>query len=454
VVLSNGTIINANPSQNADLHKALKGGGNNFGIVTRFDIRAFRQGRIWSAWTYAAPGRKNIPNRWFEYFASSRNRDLGGMIMYYANYIQGSWVNQAFISYVHPQENPQVFSGLLNSSTTGNAGITMMQEVTRKNAITTPAGTRASFSTFTIVNSARYMEALLELGEQYAKSLRTLSTMNLIFEPLWTAPRLQSFQYGGGNVLGLEDEQRDLVIVLIHSVWSDAMESRQVKSNMREFINRAERLAQQMGVHHPYKYLNYAESFQDVISSYGSASVDFMIHTSEKYDPIQLWQRRVPGGFKLPRRNQGNSYIPTPAVEEPRSTASKSPAPANTARQTQARAKPTMAPQRQDIPPDMPHSQPQPGLPQSKPQDEPQDGPQDELEPQTQPKYPRQPLGAYRPSGEYRQPNQPYVQPYPFTGYPPQQAYPYYYPNTQYYYPAPGSYFGPASRSGFQYSPY
>lgn len=41
VVLANGSIVNANADENADLYKALKGGGNNFGIVTRFDMRTF-----------------------------------------------------------------------------------------------------------------------------------------------------------------------------------------------------------------------------------------------------------------------------------------------------------------------------------------------------------------------------------------------------------------------------
>jgi FAD/FMN-containing dehydrogenase len=40
VVLANGTIINANQTANADLWRALKGGSNNFGIVTRFDMEA------------------------------------------------------------------------------------------------------------------------------------------------------------------------------------------------------------------------------------------------------------------------------------------------------------------------------------------------------------------------------------------------------------------------------
>ena len=41
IALANGDIINANASANPDLYRALKGGGSNYGIVTRFDLEAF-----------------------------------------------------------------------------------------------------------------------------------------------------------------------------------------------------------------------------------------------------------------------------------------------------------------------------------------------------------------------------------------------------------------------------
>lgn len=47
IVLSSGCIINANASNHAQLYRALKGGGNNFGIVIRFDLKTFEQGKLW-----------------------------------------------------------------------------------------------------------------------------------------------------------------------------------------------------------------------------------------------------------------------------------------------------------------------------------------------------------------------------------------------------------------------
>lgn len=46
-MLANGTITDANATFNSDLFVALKGGTNNFGIVTRFDIKTFFQGQLW-----------------------------------------------------------------------------------------------------------------------------------------------------------------------------------------------------------------------------------------------------------------------------------------------------------------------------------------------------------------------------------------------------------------------
>jgi hypothetical protein len=51
VVLANGSIIHANRHSHEDLWKALKGGGANFGIVTRFEMEAFQAQNITKATT-------------------------------------------------------------------------------------------------------------------------------------------------------------------------------------------------------------------------------------------------------------------------------------------------------------------------------------------------------------------------------------------------------------------
>jgi FAD/FMN-containing dehydrogenase len=54
-VLSDGGIVNANATSRSDLFAALKGGQNNFGIVTRFDLKAYPATNIWGGRIVYAP---------------------------------------------------------------------------------------------------------------------------------------------------------------------------------------------------------------------------------------------------------------------------------------------------------------------------------------------------------------------------------------------------------------
>lgn len=45
--MANGSMANINYDSHPDLFWALRGGGPNFGIVTRFDLETYRQGPVW-----------------------------------------------------------------------------------------------------------------------------------------------------------------------------------------------------------------------------------------------------------------------------------------------------------------------------------------------------------------------------------------------------------------------
>ncbi|QSS60388.1 FAD binding domain-containing protein, partial [Histoplasma capsulatum] len=48
VVIANGRILNVNKQSHPDLYWALRGGGNNFGIVTRFDLATYPVEELWA----------------------------------------------------------------------------------------------------------------------------------------------------------------------------------------------------------------------------------------------------------------------------------------------------------------------------------------------------------------------------------------------------------------------
>ncbi|KAI9676693.1 MAG: hypothetical protein M1822_008256 [Bathelium mastoideum] len=60
-VLANGSIINANRTSNSDIFYAMQGGGNQFGIVTKFTLKTFDIGQVWGGTkTYAGSDYKTL----------------------------------------------------------------------------------------------------------------------------------------------------------------------------------------------------------------------------------------------------------------------------------------------------------------------------------------------------------------------------------------------------------
>jgi hypothetical protein len=64
-------------------------------------------------------------------------------------------------------------------------------------------------------------------------------------------------------------------------------------------LSRIEKESAIRGTAVPYKFLNYASQFQDPIGSNGAGNKKKLQEVSSKYDPEGLFQKAVPGGFKL-----------------------------------------------------------------------------------------------------------------------------------------------------------
>lgn len=52
-----------------------------------------------------------------------------------------------------------------------------------------------------------------------------------------------------------------------------------------------------------FRYLNYSDISQDPLSTYGENNIKQMQEVAVKYDPNGIYQRLVPGGFKISRVN-------------------------------------------------------------------------------------------------------------------------------------------------------
>jgi hypothetical protein len=243
---------------------------------------------------------------WFQNFANSSSStwDPNGMTMFTLGSITGTiTAGGTLATYARPQSTvPQVFEPFWKASINAATKRTTVKEVASTNAALASSGGKTLWATTTHINSAAYMKAIMDLAAIKSKEMPSLSTgIQLMFEPLWQQSRTKAFASTGGNVLGLEDSNEDLVIVLATTTWSFASSDVIVNKVMKQFIEQAEEVSKKMGVWHRFVYPNYAAGWQDPMAGYGGMNLAFMKEVSLKYDPKGVFQGQVPGGFKLQR---------------------------------------------------------------------------------------------------------------------------------------------------------
>lgn len=119
------------------------------------------------------------------------------------------------------------------------------------------------------------------------------------FQPLPSIVGQRSVERGG-NILGV-DKLKDNAIVLLGSLAVNGADQEAIgRQKILEWKEAVEQYSKSIGAFIDYRYMNYADASQDVLASYGDENVQKMHAVSSKYDPEGIFQKRVPGGFKLP----------------------------------------------------------------------------------------------------------------------------------------------------------
>lgn len=98
----------------------------------------------------------------------------------------------------------------------------------------------------------------------------------------------------GGNTLGLDPADGPLVSVLLLTRWKDAKDDDKIVEAFRGLLEAVDRDAASRGTAVPFKYINYAQGLP------GPHRLLWRREQAQRYDPEGLFQKGVPGGFKLP----------------------------------------------------------------------------------------------------------------------------------------------------------
>lgn len=103
----------------------------------------------------------------------------------------------------------------------------------------------------------------------------------------------------GGNSLGLNPADGPLTLMLLSYSWSKASDDQTIDTIAQKLLMDIDAATQKVGAFNRYRYLNYAASWQNPLSGYGEDNVRKLKSVSKRYDPLQLFQRNCPGGFKV-----------------------------------------------------------------------------------------------------------------------------------------------------------
>lgn len=88
-------------------------------------------------------------------------------------------------------------------------------------------------------------------------------------------------------------------VTFIMPLWSDPQYDEEIYQISEAWARSVQDYATNLGKGHSLEFANYAAPFQDPMASYGPENLGFLKGVSQKYDPDQLFQRAVLGGYKL-----------------------------------------------------------------------------------------------------------------------------------------------------------
>ncbi|KAG9237432.1 hypothetical protein BJ875DRAFT_157184 [Amylocarpus encephaloides] len=298
VVIAGGVVLYVTRQLFPDLFSVLQGGSNNFGIVTRFDLKTFEQGLMSGGVTV--------------YDVSTVTAQLDAFMgfMNPATFDKKATVIQAFVwqaafgplitidmEYALPELNPpalQPFSSI-QPQYQSSQRIAPLSELVTELASFQPSGSRGLYANTVLKPTFDGLKAIYDIWNCTIDSISGVD--GIVFSIIYQ--RVPTTLAGNKNSLGLPSDAGSLVLVELSISWNSASDDTLVATTAKNVITAIENYTKAAGLYNKFKYLNYADSFQEPLSGYGASNLAKMKAASKKYDPLGVFQKAAPGGFKL-----------------------------------------------------------------------------------------------------------------------------------------------------------
>lgn len=311
VVTASGIIVTTSATVFPDLYWALRGGGNNFGIVTKFNMKTFVHGLMWGG------QRAHLESEWdavyqaYYNLAKNAAQDTKQAQIVSFALQNGIKIAAEDLEYSDPTPWPPIFDewkaipAIIDQTSIANLS-TLVQNL----GAGAPDGIQETYWDRTFKLDKDLFKSFIDTFFEMLPAIQDAAGILpvLSFQAI-TVPAMEKMKQNGGNALGLDPTKGPIFICNLAIMWSNPADNARIMTFSNSLYERLVAIAGARGLNNDYIYMNYASPYQDVIASYGAASKQKLKQVSGFFDPTGVFQRLQPGYFKL----EGAPYGPYPA---------------------------------------------------------------------------------------------------------------------------------------------
>jgi FAD/FMN-containing dehydrogenase len=305
-VTAAGYIVKVTAKSDPELYWALRGGGNNFGIVTAFTFEALPlpNGEMWGGTkTFLEPSFDDVSEAFSDLIENSpEDPNAGAWVAWLQN--SGMKLAATELWYAKPDgDKAAIFHGFQNITAIADSTQNqVLHEYTEALDVSNPQGFREVYYGLTVKANADIAKAARKIFYEELPSTSSVAGANpvLIFQGI-TEGQIAHMSKNGGNPLGISPSDGPLYIIHVASWWQNSSDDATIYSFISKVLSRIKAESKKLDVASDYIYMNYASTFENVIAGYGKENVARLKKIAGEYDPTGVFQKLQPGGFKLDR---------------------------------------------------------------------------------------------------------------------------------------------------------
>ncbi|KAF5340906.1 hypothetical protein D9758_012163 [Tetrapyrgos nigripes] len=303
VVLADGSIVDANATFHPDLFWALKLGGTNFGIVTRFDVLTYPLKDVWSGirtYPITAHETPQLLDNWISFTQDSASvkEELQAICLGRHNTHERAIVWHASLD-TSPSAPLTLAASIIDTTKT-----TTLLDAIHDLQFNFADHKRVRWFTFTTRLDASFLWDVFSRAKEIYDELEHVSGIHwdVLIQPITRGFSAASSETGENpfrNVL--MESGDDLALVLLSAYWDHRADDEAMYDGMRKLGSWSEDTARQRGILNDFIYLNYANEEQPVYArSVNRDDLARMRKVKQTYDSEDVLGRLWKGGFKLP----------------------------------------------------------------------------------------------------------------------------------------------------------